>query len=147
MKEEIRNIQKRMNITVIYVTHDQSEALQMSDKIVILNEGRVEQIAGPTEIYHHPKTPFVAGFVGKNNIFEYQGKTIAVRPENLIVTSDQPERFDRIQATVIHSIFQGTHYFCHLDSAYGHMMAQVPADMILSDGQQVWLSWEKCNTF
>lgn len=147
MKEEIRNIQKRMNITVIYVTHDQSEALQMSDKIVILNEGRVEQIAGPTEIYHEPKTPFVAGFVGKNNIFEYQGKTIAVRPENLLVSAQQPERSDRIQATVSHSIFQGTHYFCHLESAYGHMLAQVPADVILSDGQQVWLSWEKCNTF
>ena len=147
MKEEIRNIQKRMNITVIYVTHDQSEALQMSDKIVILNGGEVEQIAGPTEIYHEPKTPFVAGFVGKNNIFEYQGKTIAVRPENLLVSEEKPDAFDRIQATVSHTIFQGTHYFAHFESEYGHMMAQVPADMILSDGQQVWLSWNKCNTF
>ena len=147
MKEEIRNIQKRMNITVIYVTHDQSEALQMSDKIVILNEGRVEQIAGPTEIYHNPKTPFVAGFVGKNNIFDYGGKTIAVRPENLLVSAEKPENVPCIAATVSHSIFQGTHYFSHFETKYGHMMAQVPADVILTDGQLIWLSWDQCNTF
>ena len=118
----------------------------MSDKIVILNEGRVEQIAGPTEIYHAPKTPFVAGFVGKNNIFAYQGKTIAVRPENLMVSTEKSEAFDCIQATVSHTIFQGTHYFAHFESEYGHMMAQVPADMILTDNQRIWLSWNKCNT-
>lgn len=147
MKTEIRSIQKRMNITVIYVTHDQSEALQMSDKVVILNQGCVEQIASPIEIYHHPKTPFVAGFVGKNNIIEYEGKTIAVRPENISVTDKKIEGKAGVKATVKQSAFQGTHYFCSFDTMCGNMMAQVPADMILADGQEVWLSWSKCNTF
>ena len=146
MKVEIRNIQKKMNITVIYVTHDQSEALQMSDKIVVLNGGNVEQIANPTEIYHNPKSPFVAGFVGKNNIFDFEGKTIAVRPENLQVSTVKPAG-KSVEATVTNSIFQGTHYYCHVETAYGHMMAQIPADMILSGGDHVWLSWDKCNTF
>ena len=147
MKEEIRSIQKKMNITVIYVTHDQSEALQMSDKVVIMNKGYVEQIATPTEIYHNPATPFVAGFVGKNNIIEYEGETIAVRPENITVTTAAVQGKDCLRGKVVQSAFQGTHYFCRIETECGVMLTQVSADVILQDGQEVWLSWEKCNRF
>ena len=146
MKNEIRSIQKKMNITVIYVTHDQSEALQMSDKIVIMNKGHVEQISTPTEIYHNPESTFVAGFVGKNNIIEFEGKTIAVRPEHIRVTDTKVEG-NCIKGTVTQSAFQGTHYFTHFDTECGSIMAQVPAEMILNDGQEVWISWEKSNLF
>jgi putative spermidine/putrescine transport system ATP-binding protein len=64
LREEIRSLQRKLGITTIYVTHDQEEALSMSDRIVVMNEGRVDQVGVPFEIYNHPKTRFVANFVG-----------------------------------------------------------------------------------
>jgi putative spermidine/putrescine transport system ATP-binding protein len=68
LRNEIRSIQRALGITTIYVTHDQEEALSLSDRIVVMSEGRVEQIGAPFEIYNFPKTPFVASFVGTLNI-------------------------------------------------------------------------------
>src|SRR5258705_10635301 len=68
LREEIRNVQRSLGITTIYVTHDQEEALSMSDRIVVMNEGRVEQVGTPFEIYNSPRTRFVASFVGTLNI-------------------------------------------------------------------------------
>jgi putative spermidine/putrescine transport system ATP-binding protein len=70
LREEIRALQRELGITTIYVTHDQEEALSMSDRIVVMNEGRVEQIGTPFEIYNHPRTRFVASFVGTLNILQ-----------------------------------------------------------------------------
>jgi iron(III) transport system ATP-binding protein len=67
MREQIRSLQQRFAITAVYVTHDQAEAMALSDRIVVMNRGRVEQIAPPTEIYVHPATPFVAEFIGQAN--------------------------------------------------------------------------------
>ncbi len=67
MRNEIRDIQKRLGITAIFVTHDQMEALTICDKVVVMNNGRLEQMGTPLEIYEHPKTAFVAGFVGRIN--------------------------------------------------------------------------------
>ena len=67
---EIRRIQQEYGLTAIYVTHDQAEALAMSDRIVVLNGGRVEQVASPEQLYHAPKTKFVADFIGDANIFK-----------------------------------------------------------------------------
>ena len=64
LREEIRSLQRRLGITTIYVTHDQEEALSMSDRIVVMNAGRVEQVGTPFEIYNEPRTRFVASFVG-----------------------------------------------------------------------------------
>jgi iron(III) transport system ATP-binding protein len=69
MRIEIRDLQKGFNITCIYVTHDQVEAMSLADRIVIMKEGRVEQIAPPMEIYHHPVNRFVADFMGQTNFF------------------------------------------------------------------------------
>jgi putative spermidine/putrescine transport system ATP-binding protein len=74
LREEIRSLQRSLGITTIYVTHDQEEALSMSDRIVVMNEGRVEQIGTPFEIYNNPKTRFVASFVGTLNILK--GKVV-----------------------------------------------------------------------
>jgi putative spermidine/putrescine transport system ATP-binding protein len=68
LREEIRSVQRSLGITTIYVTHDQEEALSMSDRIVVMNEGRIEQIGTPFEIYNFPRTRFVASFVGTLNI-------------------------------------------------------------------------------
>jgi spermidine/putrescine ABC transporter ATP-binding subunit len=70
MLSVLKNLQRDVGITFIYVTHDQGEALAMSDRIAVMNKGVVEQIGAPTEIYNRPKTPFVAGFIGKTNLLE-----------------------------------------------------------------------------
>jgi putative spermidine/putrescine transport system ATP-binding protein len=70
LRSEIRSLQRDLGITTIYVTHDQEEALSMSDRVVVMNEGRIEQIGSPFEIYNFPRTRFVASFVGTLNIME-----------------------------------------------------------------------------
>jgi iron(III) transport system ATP-binding protein len=70
MRTEIRRIQKRLGITSVYVTHDQVEAMTLSDRVVVMNEGRIEQIGTPTEIYRYPRTRFVADFIGTANFVE-----------------------------------------------------------------------------
>ena len=72
LREEIRAVQRELGITTVYVTHDQEEALSMSDRIVVMNEGRVEQMGTPFEIYNRPKTRFVASFVGTLNMLKAQ---------------------------------------------------------------------------
>lgn len=66
---EIRRIQKELNITTIFVTHDQDEAMIMSDRICLLNEGKIEQLGTPIDVYTDPKTKFAAGFIGNYNVF------------------------------------------------------------------------------
>jgi putative spermidine/putrescine transport system ATP-binding protein len=83
MQVELKSIQGEVGITFVYVTHDQDEALTMSDRIAVFNEGRVEQVGGPAEIYEGPANDFVAGFVGTSNLLEREGKRITVRPEKV----------------------------------------------------------------
>ncbi|RMF80390.1 MAG: ABC transporter ATP-binding protein, partial [Chloroflexi bacterium] len=70
MRSEIRQLQRRLNITSVYVTHDQVEAMALSDRIVIMNAGRIEQIGVPSQIYRYPQTRFVADFIGRANFVE-----------------------------------------------------------------------------
>ena len=98
MQTELKRMQQEMGITFVYITHDQEEALNMSTRIVILREGRVEQIGTPEEVYEHPQTLFAAGFIGQSNLL--RGEVTAVHPENrftlrvedveLPVLSDRP---------------------------------------------------------
>ncbi len=70
MQVELKSIQRQVGITFIYVTHDQGEALSMSDRVAVFNQGKVEQMASPGELYEQPKTEFVAGFVGVSNLLQ-----------------------------------------------------------------------------
>ena len=83
MQVELKQIQGDVGITFVYVTHDQDEALTMSDRIAVFNEGRIEQVGAPAEIYERPANPFVAGFVGVSNLLERDGRTFTVRPEKI----------------------------------------------------------------
>jgi putative spermidine/putrescine transport system ATP-binding protein len=86
MQIELKRIQREVGaggITFVFVTHDQDEALTMSDRIAVFNEGRIEQIGTPAEIYEHPETEFVAGFVGISNVLERNGRRFTVRPEKI----------------------------------------------------------------
>jgi putative spermidine/putrescine transport system ATP-binding protein len=92
MQLELLRVQREVGITFIYVTHDQEEALTMSDRIAVLNQGSIEQIGGPVEVYEQPRTEFVAGFIGVSNLIERDGHTITVRPEKLTLAGEgEPE--------------------------------------------------------
>lgn len=91
MQVELKAIQRRVGITFVYVTHDQGEALSMSDRVAVFNQGKVEQMASPTELYENPATAFVAGFVGVSNLLEGEaaravtgaGQACSIRPEKI----------------------------------------------------------------
>ena len=132
MQKELKAIQKRLGITFIYVTHDQEEALTMSDTIVVMNQGYIQQIGTPESIYNEPENAFVADFIGDSNIIgatmirdrlveilgarfecvdtgfgENKPVDVVIRPEDVELVS--PEE-GIIQGTLTHSIFKGVHY-------------------------------------
>ena len=80
MQIELKPIQHEVGITFVYVTHDQEEALTMSDRLAVFNEGRIEQVGAPAEVYEHPATEFVAGFVGVSNVLERDGRRFTCGP-------------------------------------------------------------------
>jgi putative spermidine/putrescine transport system ATP-binding protein len=94
MQDELKALQRQVGITFVYVTHDQGEALSMSDRLAVFNHGRIEQIGSPAEIYEHPATAFVAGFVGVSNLCEGalaerltgSPEPFAIRPEKIVLT-------------------------------------------------------------
>ena len=83
MQVELKRIQGDVGITFVYVTHDQEEALTMSDRLAVFNEGKIEQVGVPAEVYEHPANAFVAGFVGVSNVLERDGKRFTIRPEKV----------------------------------------------------------------
>ncbi len=88
MQFELKELQKRLGVTLVFVTHDQEEALAMSDRIAVMNHGKVEQVGAPTEIYERPRTRFVADFIGEINILEEGGRARALRPEKIRLVTD-----------------------------------------------------------
>jgi putative spermidine/putrescine transport system ATP-binding protein len=83
MQFELKELQRRLGVTLVFVTHDQEEALAMSDRIAVMNRGRVEQVGAPTEIYERPRTRFVADFIGEINLLEDGPRPRALRPEKI----------------------------------------------------------------
>ena len=145
MQIELKNMHDKLGITFIYVTHDQEEALTMSDKIVVMNEGKIQQIGTPEDIYNEPKNAFVADFIGESNIFNgmMTGKlrarfcggefecvddyeegthiTAVVRPEDVELTA--PE-LGVIQGVVDSVIFKGIHYEITILSGKNEIVCQ-----------------------
>ena len=126
----LRNLQREVGITFIYVTHDQSEALAMSDRLAVMSEGRVEQLATPTEVYDRPATSFVAGFIGKANLLECRREsdqrasagqvslalaerpeeetfTLSIRPEAIVVGEESRGLANHFEAKVGDALFLG----------------------------------------
>jgi putative spermidine/putrescine transport system ATP-binding protein len=83
MQIELKRIQQDVGLTFVYVTHDQEEALTMSDRLAVFNDGRIAQVGTPADVYEHPGTEFVAGFVGVSNVLDRQGRRFTVRPEKI----------------------------------------------------------------
>ena len=89
MQVELKRIQGEVGITFVYVTHDQDEALTMSDRVAVFNNGRIEQAGSPADVYEHPGTDFVAGFVGTSNLLERDGKHFTIRPEKVRIVESR----------------------------------------------------------
>jgi putative spermidine/putrescine transport system ATP-binding protein len=119
MQHELRTIQGEVGITFVYVTHDQEEALTMSDRLAVFNDGRIEQIGAPAEVYEHPANEFVAGFVGVSNIVERDGRRITIRPEKVRIldTLDHAGEFEVEQGRITEVSYLGmvTRFVVELD--------------------------------
>src|SRR5439155_21023528 len=121
MQIELKRIQQDVGLTFIYVTHDQEEALTMSDRLAVFNEGRIEQTGPPAEVYERPATEFVAGFIGVSNVIERGGRRFTVRPEKIYMleagedaASGDTVESGRIRDVVYVGMF--TRYTVELDS-------------------------------
>jgi putative spermidine/putrescine transport system ATP-binding protein len=92
MQVELKRIQREVGITFVFVTHDQEEALTMSDRLVVLNHGLIEQLGTPAEVYERPRSEFVAGFIGSSNLIDRDGRRFTIRPEKvrLLAPGDDP---------------------------------------------------------
>ena len=157
MQLELQRVQREVSITFVYVTHDQEEALTMSDRIAVLSGGRIEQIGGPAEVYERPRTPFVAGFIGVSNLIQRDGHTITVRPEKIIlVTGDEPDppgthaEPGRIRDVIYAGVL--TRYVVDLDGGgelvVSRQNTEAPsAGDGLSQGRQVRLAWRPEQAF
>ena len=99
MQFELKELQRRLGVTLVFVTHDQEEALAMSDRIAVMNMGRVEQVGSPTEIYERPRTRFVADFIGEINLLEEGGPPRALRPEKIRLVAAAQARLAGIVET------------------------------------------------
>jgi putative spermidine/putrescine transport system ATP-binding protein len=120
MQVELKTIQSQVGITFIYVTHDQEEALTMSDQIAVFDDGRVQQVGPPAEIYERPDNAFVAGFVGVSNLLERNGERFTVRPEKvtLIENGRAPRDLHVEDGTIRDVAYAGmiTRYLVDLDA-------------------------------
>ena len=89
MQVELKALQQASGITFLYVTHDQEEALTMSDRVAVFNHGRVEQVGTPYELYERPSSAFVAGFIGTSNLLRRDGRTLVLRPEKVTLSEHE----------------------------------------------------------
>lgn len=146
MRLEISEMHKRMETTMIYVTHDQVEAMTMADKIVVLRAGNIEQVGSPLELYHRPRNLFVAGFIGspKMNILEgdaavkYGAEHIGVRPEHIDISDKEGEW----QGTVTVSEHLGSDTFFHVTGTglADTMTVRASGDVSFKYGDTVYLT-------
>ncbi|MCY7302618.1 MAG: ABC transporter ATP-binding protein [Thermoleophilia bacterium] len=151
MQIELKRIQREVGITFVYVTHDQEEALTMSDRVAVFNKGRIEQIGPPAEVYEHPTSEFIAGFVGVSNVIERDGRRYTVRPEKIQILAED-ERSDEgshvEEGTVRDVQYVGpvTRYHVSLDrggelQALAQNLEETSGEVLAARGRRVRLQW------
>ncbi len=155
MQIELKRIQREVSevgITFVYVTHDQEEALTMSDRLAVFNEGRIEQLGTPEEVYEHPATEFVAGFVGISNVLERGGRRFTVRPEKIQMQFD--DAGDGEPGVIRDVVYVGmfTRYIVELDSGGALTVVEQnletsSVDVLESKGKRVRLEWRPEHTY
>jgi putative spermidine/putrescine transport system ATP-binding protein len=137
MQVFLKSLQRELGMTFLYVTHDQEEALTMSDHLAVFNEGRIEHAGTPADVYERPATEFVAGFVGTSNIVERGGRRLSVRPERIRLNGHGEE------ATVADVVFVGAFTRILVDTDTGERLTVVrPNDgSRVEPGTRVRLGW------
>jgi spermidine/putrescine transport system ATP-binding protein len=149
MQLELKRIQRDTGVTFVFVTHDQQEALTMSDRVAVMSGGWVEQIDTPERIYHQPATAFVAGFIGEANLLHGltgDGSLTMVRPERVDVAKDAPAGGRAgVECTITEIVFRGPIIHIGLDGPEGDpIVAHLPGDRFpdgLGPGDRAWATW------
>ncbi|MDP1852338.1 MAG: ABC transporter ATP-binding protein [Candidatus Planktophila sp.] len=147
MQIELKELQREVGITFIFVTHDQEEALTMSDRIAVFNHGRIEQLGSPREIYENPQSLFVSEFVGQTNKIEIEGRKVNIRPEFISVSKTTRFGDCSIQGTLRDAIFVGAVTRYLIDTTLGSTMISTNPTEDISIGESVTLSWDKEKEF
>jgi len=156
MQIELKQIQKDVGITFVYVTHDQEEALTMSDRLAVMSNGQIEQIGVPVDVYERPATEFVAGFIGISNVITRNGVRLVVRPEKIrmLAEGEDPGPGMTVEPGQVEQVIyvgMTTRYLVHLER--GERLVAVRQNMdALGDAQKfegrpVRLAWSKEHTF
>jgi len=155
MQSELKTIQGDVGITFVYVTHDQDEALTMSNRIAVFNEGRIEQVSSPVELYEQPQTEFVAGFVGVSNLIERDGSRFTIRPEKiqLLDTATTPNGLRTERGRIAEVAYAGmvTRYTVALEAG-GELqlvrqnMEGASVDAPSDQGREVLVGWRPEHT-
>ncbi len=156
MQIELKQIQKEVGITFVYVTHDQEEALTMSDRLAVMANGKIEQIGSPVEVYERPAPEFVAGFIGISNVLVRDGVRFVVRPEKIRILldgDDAPPGATVENGTVEEVVYVGmtTRYVVRLDR--GEQLVAVRQNMDAAEeaqryhGRPVRLAWTPDHTY
>ena len=161
MQGELKNIQKQVGITFVFVTHDQEEALTMSDRIAVFNRGKVEQVGSPADVYEHPATPFVAGFVGTSNLvggelarritgsdarFSIRPEKIHLSQRGMPIEDDMFSADGRVRDVVYLGLY--TRYLVELDGGGDLVVVEqnlksTSMDVMRARNQEVRLTWKK----
>ncbi len=148
MQTELKRIQQEIGITFVYVTHDQEEALTMSDRIAVFSHGRIEQIGPPAEVYERPVNEFVAGFVGVSNVLERDGRRFAVRPEKIRMGEEGEPGVVR-EVVYVGAV---TRFVVELDgggtlTVLKQNLERSSTQTLEEQGRQVRLAWDPDNEF
>ena len=157
MQVELKRIQQEVGITFVYVTHDQEEALTMSDRLAVFNHGRIEQVASPAEVYERPSTAFVAGFVGVSNMLERDGRRFTVRPEKIRIVGEgeTPDPAAHVESGHVQEVIYAgmiTRYIVGLDAG-GELVVvrqnleRTSAEALQERGKDVRLEWRPEHEF
>jgi putative spermidine/putrescine transport system ATP-binding protein len=152
MQVFLKALQRDLGITFVYVTHDQEEALTMSDRMAVFNDGRIEQLGTPAEVYEHPETEFVAGFVGVSNVLERDFRRITIRPEKIHMTADDGRGGETGVVREVVYVGMVTRYIVGLDSG-GELVVirqnlETTSQQALEEqGKRVRLEWRPEHTY
>ena len=141
MQLELKRLQKQLGITFIYITHDQEEAINMSDRIGVMHEGVLEQMGTPNEVYYRPRTSYVADFVGNANILHKNGETLAIRSENIRMDG---ESVCTQEAVVVEKSFAGGQLRIWFRLSDGQLLtaSRYGIDNDMQAGETVKIGWD-----
>jgi putative spermidine/putrescine transport system ATP-binding protein len=157
MQLELKRIQREVGITFVYVTHDQEEALTMSDRLAVFNQGHIEQLGTPVEVYEQPASDFVAGFIGISNLLERDGRHLTIRPEKirLLATDDAAPAGSHVEEGRIENVvYLGMLTRYQVELADGSRLTAVrqnldgaAADYLGARGTTIRVAWRDDQTY